>query len=111
LHLLQKRVERLEPGLPVLAELPGPQHGVPERLGAEAAAVLASHNAPADEAGPLEHADVLGGRGEGHPEGRGELGEGALSGGELPDDGAACGVRQGVEDAVEPGGGIQNHVV
>jgi hypothetical protein len=49
------------------------------------------------------HADVLGGGGEGHPERRGELAEIALPTGELPDDRAARGMGQGMENPVEPG--------
>src|SRR5262249_44793132 len=57
------------------------------------------------------HAHVLGGGGEGHPEGRGELAEVALPYGELLDDRAAGGVGQGMEDEVKPGGSIYYHMV
>ena len=34
LHLFEERIQRFEAGLPVLAELLGPEHRVPERRGA-----------------------------------------------------------------------------
>jgi hypothetical protein len=73
--------------------------------------MLPPRDAAADESGPLQHAHVLAGGGEGHFQRGGELAQVALAGGELPDDRAAGGVRQGVEDAVEPGGSIYYHVV
>src|SRR5262249_44055760 len=66
---------------------------------------------PAHELGPLQHAHVLGGGGEGHPEGRGELAEVALAAGELPDDRTPGRVGQGVEDDIEAGGSIYFPVV
>ena len=102
----EERIQRFEAGLPVLAELLRPLHRVPERRGSQATQVLPPDDAATHQRGTLQHADVLGGGGEGHPERRGELGEIALPAGELPDDRAARGVRQGVEDAVEPGRAI-----
>ena len=103
LHFIEERVLRFEAGLPVPAELLGPERRVLERPGVQAAQVLTPDDAAADEFGPLQHAHVLGGGGEGHSEWRGELAEVALPAGELPDDRAAGGVGQGVEDEVQPG--------
>lgn len=73
--------------------------------------MLPPGDAATHERGPFQHAHVLGGGGEGHPEGRGEFAEIALPAGELPDDRAAGGVGQGVEDAVKPWGAIYYHMV
>ena len=59
-----------------------------------------------NEPGRLQHADVLGGRGEGHSERCRELAEVALPARELPDDRAPSGVGQGVKNDVEPGRAI-----
>ena len=111
LHLIEERVQCFKAGLPVPAELLGPEHRFLERRSAQAAEVLPPGYAATHELGPLQHAHVLGGGGERHPKGRGELAEVALPAGELPDDRAAGGVGQGVEDAVEPGGSIYYHMV
>src|SRR5437868_718101 len=103
LHLIEQRVQCFEAGLPVPAELLGPEHRFLQRRGVEAAEMLPPLDAATDEFGPLQHAHVLGGGGESHSEGRGEFAEVALSAGELPDDRAAGGVRQGVEDEIQPG--------
>ncbi len=65
--------------------------------------MLPTGDAATQEIGPFQHAHVLGGGGESHPQGRGELAEVALPAGELPDDRAAGGVGQGVEDQVQAG--------
>ena len=111
LHFFEKRVQCFEASLPVPAELLGPQHRVSERRRAQAAKVLPTIDAATHEMGPFEHAHVLGGGGECHFEGRGELAEVALPARELPDDCAAGGVGQGVEDQVQLGRAIYYHVV
>jgi hypothetical protein len=106
LHLGEEGVEAEERGLPALAVALGPVRDVLEGGGVEAAEVGAADDATADELGALEDADVLGGGGEGHFEGRGELAEILLVVGELAEDGATGRVGEGVEDAVESGGAI-----
>jgi predicted transcriptional regulator len=101
----------LKARLPVPAELLGPAHRVSERRGAQAAEVLPPRDAATHEIGPLQHAHVLGGGWERHPQRRGELAEVALPARELPDDRAAGRVRERVEDEVEPRGLIYYHVV
>ena len=64
-----------------------------------------------NEPGRLQHAHVLGGRGEGHSERCRELAEVSLPARELPDDRAPSGVGQGVKNDVQPGRAIQNHKV
>ena len=103
-HLIEERVQCFEAGLPVPAELLGPEHRVSERRRAQAAKVLPTGDAATHEMGPLQHTHVLGGGGESHPERRGEFAEVALPAGELSDDRAAGGVGQGVEDEVESSG-------
>ena len=73
--------------------------------------MLPSDDTAADEVGSFENAHVFGRGGEGHAEGGGEFAEVAFSSGELPGDRAPGGVRQGVEDMVEPRGPIDNHMV
>ena len=65
--------------------------------------MLPPHDAAADQFGALQHAHVLGGGGEGHLEGRGELAEVALADRKLANDRAPGGVGEGVEHEVEPG--------
>ena len=103
LHVIEERVECFEAGLPVLAELLGPAHRIFERRRLQATEVLPTGDAATHQIGSLEHAHVLAGGRERHPQRRGELAQVALPAGELPDDRAAGGVGQGVEDAVEPG--------
>ena len=111
-HLIEEQVQGFEAGLPVPAELLGPLHRVLEWRRAQPAEMLPAGDAATHEIGPLQHAHVLGGRGERHLEGRGELAEAALlAAGQSPDDRAAGGVGEGVEHAVQPGGSICNHVV
>jgi hypothetical protein len=111
LHLIEERVQCFEAGLPVPAELLGPQRHFLERRCAQAAEVLPPDDAAADEFGPLQHAHVLGGGGEGHSKGRGEFAEVAFPDGELPDDRAAGGVGQGVKDDIQSGRSIYYHMV
>ena len=73
--------------------------------------MLTTSDAAADELRSLQHAHVLGSRGESHLEGRGELAEVALTTRELPDDRASGGVGQRVKDEVQPGRAIQYHSV
>lgn len=65
---------------------------------------MPSGDAATHEIGPLQHAHVLGGGWERHPQRRGELAEVALPAGELPDDRAAGGVGERMEDEIEPWG-------
>lgn len=63
------------------------------------------------QAGGLQHAEVLGDGGERDLEGPGDLGDGGFALGEAGENGAAGGVRQGPEDGVEGRAEIVNHVV
>lgn len=73
--------------------------------------MLAPHDPAANQLGRFEHANMLGGCWKRHLQGGGKLAEAALADRELADDGAAGGVGQGVEHAVELRGTINNHVV
>lgn len=81
-----------------------------EGRGFEAAEVCSSAAGAAEETGVLEGLEVLGGGGQRHVERLGELGDGALTGGEGAEDAPARGVGECPEDAVEAGG-MFNHVV
>nr|AQQ74892.1 hypothetical protein [uncultured bacterium] len=100
--MFKERIQRLEAGFPMLAELLRPQRRFLERLGAQLAKMLAPHDAPVDEFGLFQHAHVLGGGGKGHAKRRGEFAEVALPAGKLPDHRAPRGVRQRVKDEVQP---------
>lgn len=103
LHLVEERVQCFEAGLPVPAELLGPERRFFQRCGVQAAEVLPPDDAAAEEFGLLEHTHVLGGGGERHSEWRGELAEVSFPARKLSDDRTPGGVSQGVEDDVEPG--------
>lgn len=62
--------------------------------------MLSPGDAPTNELGPLQHANVLAGRGKGHFEGQGELAKVALPTGELPNHRATGRVSQGVKNEV-----------
>ncbi len=64
-----------------------------------------------DQAGRLQHPDVLGCGCERHGAGRGEFADAARPVGQMTQHGAARGVAEGVKDGVEAGGHLLNHVV
>lgn len=68
--------------------------------------MLAPGAAAADEAGPLQHADVFRDGVEGHGEGLGEVGDAGLAAHEAFEDGPSCGVGEGAHGAVDSGGVI-----
>lgn len=111
LHLIQKHVQGLETGLPVLAELLGPPRRFPQRCGVQTAEVLTPNNAPPHQPRPLQHPDMLAGGGERHPERRGELAQVPFSVRQAPDDRPPGRVCQGVKDQVQTRLSIYNHVV
>ena len=111
LHLVEERVQCFEAGLPVLSELLGPEHRFLERRGAaggKGARRPATRRRTSLAASSTRTCLVAAGKVI--SEGRGELAEVALPAGELPDDRAAGGVGQGVEDEVEPGGLLSNTI-
>src|SRR6188768_760620 len=111
LHLIEQRVQRLEPRLPVPPKLLGPERRFLQRRGFEPTKMLTPGYTTTDEPGRLQHAHVLGSRGERHLEGRGELAEIALTTRKLPNNRAPGRVRKGMKNEVEPRRAIQNHVV
>ena len=88
-----------------------PVVGCGEGCGVDAADLAAALHASTDEARALEDLDVLGGRGKGHAEGRGEFADVVFAGGEGAEHGAAGWIGQGAKDGVERLGGLLNHVV
>lgn len=101
----------IEPLAPELAvELDG-FLGRAQRLGIEGAAVDAALAGAPKEPGLLEHLDVLRHGGERHAEGLRELRDRARLLADHPQDIAAGGVGEGVEDEVELGGLKVNHMV
>ena len=96
---------------PERAVVLNPRGSVFHRLGNEPAAVHAAVNLPPEEAGGLEHAEMLGDGRQGHREGFGQSGHRGFTVGEARKDGAAGGIGEGGEGRVERPGGIVNHMV
>jgi hypothetical protein len=88
-----------------------PGGGILHGLGSQAAAVEAAVDFAAEQAGGLQHAEVLGDSRERDVEGRGELGDGGSALGEARENGAARGIGESAEGGVERRAGIVNHVV
>ena len=59
----------------------------------------------------LQHLHVLGGGGEGHVEGLGQLAHGARAAGQPPQHGPAGGIAQRAEHTIKRGGLLFNHTV
>lgn len=66
---------------------------------------------PPDEAGAFQRLDMFGGRSQRHLERLGELTYGALALAQLPEHMTAGAISQGMEDSVETGRFLFNHVV
>ena len=62
---------------------------------------LATGDAPVDQPRPLQHLDVLGRRGKGHPSRTGQVPDRAFSPGHLADHAAPGAVRQRLKDTVD----------
>ena len=86
------------PEAPVFLD-PGLRLG--ERLGIQREHVIAADDRAAQQAGAFEHADVLGDGIQRDREVRGDFGDARVGVREPREDGAARGVAQGVENAVE----------
>lgn len=111
LHFEEEIVEGLEPPLPKLPVPLRPLGDLPDGRRVKAAHVRAAGDSPPDQPGSLQHPNMLRGRREGHPQGRRQLAEVLLFARELPEDRPARRVGQGVKDAVQVRGSIQNHMV
>lgn len=74
---------------------------VGERSGVEAAEMSASANLAADQAGPLERLEMLGGGGERNRKRRGELADRSLPARELAQHPPAGRIAERVEDDIE----------
>lgn len=111
LQLFEERVERLETGLPVLTELLGPVCNLPQRVGMQPAQVLPSGDPAAHELGPLQHAHVLRGGGEGHLQRGGQFGEIPLALGQCPQHAPPGRMGQGMKDTIQHCVLMSNHVV
>lgn len=82
--------------------------------GREAAAVNAAVDLAAQQAGGFQNSQVLGDRGKRDVEWFGKFADGGLSLRETGEDGAARGIGEGVEDAIDSGAlrrRIVNHMV
>jgi hypothetical protein len=105
----QKSGESVELGFPEAAVVVNPGGGAFHGFGVETAAVDASVDFAAKQAGGFEDAEMLGDGGEGHSERGGEGFNGGFTVGEAGEDGAAGGVGESAEGGVE--GRIVNHTV
>ncbi len=105
LELFEEIVEAekgLFPEFPIALEV---LRGFGKRLGFEAARATLGACGVRNEAGALEHLEMLGDGGLAHREGLRELGDGCFAGGEASEDGAPRGIGEGGEGGVEPRGG------
>ena len=84
-----------------LGQACGTQPAIPEAPG----------GALADQAGPLQHLDMLGSASERHGERLGQLSDAALAKRQVPDHGTPRRIGQRMEDGVEAGRFMLNHVV
>jgi len=83
----------------------------PEAMCIESDHTATSFAFAVDQVGALEDVEVLGDGGERHAVGLSDLADRLLAVGDVPQDGSAGGIGQGVEDGVERGGAVFNHVV
>lgn len=94
-------LQRVEPVHPEsLVEAQPLLHGG-EGSGLQPADMGTSAHLPADKAGPLQDADMLGGGGEGHGEGRRQFADVPFACGKILDHRAPCRIGKGVEDAIQ----------
>lgn len=85
--------------------------GLGETLGFQLAHMSPSLNSPPDESGLLQCFDVLGGRGEGHAKGIGQLSDAALGKGQAVEHRPPRRIGKGMKHSVEMLGSMFNHVV
>jgi hypothetical protein len=78
-----------------------PAGGLVERVRIEREQVFAAVHAAADQAGLLQHLDVLGDRVQRHGEGRGHIGHARLAGRQPVEDRAPRGVAERLQGIVE----------
>ena len=95
-------VETFVPQRPVALE---PRIDVLQRVGGDAAGAPLRLAAPRDEAGALQHLEVLGDGGAAYLEGLGELRHGGLAGHEPGENGASGRIGEGCEGGAELVGG------
>src|SRR3954452_283262 len=100
-QLAEVVLEPVEPLLPKGAVAVEPARRLLERLGGAAAQARPSLPAPRDEAGALQHLQVLGDGRQAYREGPGQLRHRGLARGEPRQDGAPRRVRQGGEGGAE----------
>lgn len=91
-------IELQFPEAPVVGK---PGGGVAQRLGAQPHAMRTAQYFAVDEAGMLEHAQVLGDRRQRHAEGCRQFGDASLAVHESAEDGAARAVGEGREHRIE----------
>lgn len=103
--------EGVELPLPKAAVAGDPGGGVLHRARRQPAPAHPALAAAVDQPGALQHAQVLGDRGEGNTERLSQRCDGGLAGGEAGQDRAARGVGQRAEGGVQGGRLILNHVV
>ena len=104
LELLEEIVEAEEGLFPELAIALEPLRRLGQRLGFEAARAALRVGGVGDEAGALEHLEMLGDGGLAHGERLRELGHRRVAGREAGEDGAARGIGEGGEGGIEPRG-------
>jgi hypothetical protein len=103
--------EPVETGVPELLVFQEPTSRVAERLWREGESIVAAATRTANETGFLQYANVLAKSGERHGKGLGKIGNASGTAGKAVEDGAAGGIGNGAEDAIESGRRIVNHLV
>src|SRR5580704_1159291 len=118
LHLLEQSVEALEVPGPNTAVSLKPCGGLRERLGLKPARAALRVAAVRNEAGALEHLEVLGDGRLGHPEGLGQFQDRSFARSKARENGPASGVGKSGEGGIEAIGWIHyitcrlcNHMV
>ena len=105
LEFLEVAIEPVEAAFPDLPIALGPFDNVLERRGLESAWSELGFASARDEPRTFEHTEMLGDRGHGHLERRGELRDRAFPGREPGENRAPCGVGEGGEGGAESVGG------
>lgn len=108
---LEHGVERIQSRIPELLVVAQPRLAFGERLRLQVAEMGAPPDLPRHQPGALQHLDVLGGRRERDMEGGCQFAHAARLPTEAAQHAPAGAVGEGVEDGIEPGGFMFNHVV
>src|SRR5262245_1300441 len=111
LELVQVLVQSVVALVPEATVSVGPLGDLLERGGAEPRGPPLPLPPPRDEAGSLQHLEVLRDRGQAHLEGLRQLGHRGLALRQTREDGASGRIRQGPERAIQPIGDVHHSIL